>query len=378
LALLGYLRACDRGDRGRGWYWGSVGLFGCALLSKSMVVNLPVVLVILDVYPLRRLRGVSGWWSAPARRVYVEKIPFLLLAAAASAIALMAQLSVHAQPPLAHLSLLARLAISAYGLSFYLWKMVVPVNLSPLYELRPTVDPGATPFILSYGVVVAITAIVLALRRRVPGLPAAWVAYVVVLLPVLGIMQSGPQIAADRYTYLANLGWAILAGAGLLACWRTPGRAETGTPIAGPIAGVALCVVVGLGVLTWNQAHLWHDSETLWTQVLATDPQSSIAHNNWGIVLARQGKPAEAIEHYQQALHLKPDYGEAQYNWGNALARQGKLAEAIEHYQQALQLKPDYAEAQYNWGVVLAQLGKLAEAIEHYRQAAGRNGQKVE
>src|SRR5881396_3273119 len=98
--------------------------------------------------------------------------------------------------------------------------MVVPVNLSPLYELPPTVNPWAPPFLLSYGVVVAITALVLALRRRVPGLPAAWMAYVVVLLPVLGIFQSGPQIAADRYTYLAGLGWAILASAGLLAAWR--------------------------------------------------------------------------------------------------------------------------------------------------------------
>src|SRR5437016_14139755 len=113
------------------------------------------------------------------------------------------------------------------------------------------------PFLLSYGVVVAITAIVLALRRRVPGLPAAWVAYIVVLLPVLGIFQSGPQIAADRYTYLAGLGWAILAGAGLLSCWHA-------TRFLIPSCAVRL--LVGLGVLTWNQAQIWHDSEKLWSQ----------------------------------------------------------------------------------------------------------------
>src|SRR6266705_6428176 len=117
------------------------------------------------------------------------------------------------------------------------------------------------PFILSYGLVLAITAIILALRRRVPGLPAVWLAYVVVLLPVLGIVQSGPQIAADRYTYLAGLGWAILAGAGLLSCWRTSRTSKTGTPTTLPIAGVATCLVVGLGVLTWNPAQVWHDSE---------------------------------------------------------------------------------------------------------------------
>src|SRR5207244_2307898 len=264
LTILMYLRACERGERRRGWYWLSVAVFICALLSKSMVVNLPVVLLILDVYPLRRLGATIGWWSKPARPVYVEKIPFVLLAAAASVVAVMAQSSVNAAVPLAQLSVPGRLAVSAYGLSFYLWKMVVPVNLSPLYELPRALSLVTTPFLLSYGLVVAITAIVLALRRRVPGLPAAWLAYVVVLLPVLGLFQSGPQIAADRYTYLAGLGWAASGGAGLLFCWRTSGRSKTGTLATLPIAGIALCVVVGLGVLTWNQAQVWRDSAKLW------------------------------------------------------------------------------------------------------------------
>src|SRR5881398_4153196 len=164
MTILVYLRASERGARGQGWYWLSVAAFVCALLSKSMVVNLPVVLLILGVYPLRRLGGAIGWWSEPARRVYVEKIPFVLLAAAASAIAVMAQSSVHAAASLAQLSVPGRLAVAAYGLSFYLGKTGVPVNLSPLYELSSTVDPWATPFILSYGVVVAITALALALR----------------------------------------------------------------------------------------------------------------------------------------------------------------------------------------------------------------------
>src|SRR5207247_11368568 len=133
-AIFIYLRACERGARGRGWYWLSVAAFVLALLSKSMVVNLPVVLLILDVYPLRRLGGAVGWWSAPARRVYVEKIPFVLLAAAASAIALWAQLSHDTMVSVVQLSALGRLAVSVYGLSFYLWKTVAPVNLSPLYE----------------------------------------------------------------------------------------------------------------------------------------------------------------------------------------------------------------------------------------------------
>src|SRR5207245_10249062 len=132
------------------------------------------------------------------------------------------------------------------GVSWYRWKTVVAVVVSPLYDPPRTLDPSAMPCVLSFGVVLALTAIALALRRRAPGLPAAWVAYIVVLLPVLGIFQSGPQIAADRYTYLAGLGWAILAGAGLLSCWRSSRRSKTGTPATWLLAGIAFCVVVGL------------------------------------------------------------------------------------------------------------------------------------
>ena len=359
-AVLAYLRACDREERGRGWYWGAVALFAGALLSKSMAVNLPVVLMILDVYPLRRLGGSIGWRSKPARRIYVEKIPFVLLAAVASAIAVMAQFSIHAALPLAQLSVPGRLAVSAYGLSFYLGKMIVPVNLSPLYELPRTVSPWAMPFILSFGLAIAITAIVLSLRRRMLGLPAAWLAYLVVLLPVLGIFQSGPQIAADRYTYLAGLGWAILAGAGLLSSWSR-------LPLL--LIGLVVFIPVGLGTLTWNQVHVWHDSKTLWAHALAIDPNSSVAQNDFGEALAQQGKLAEAIEHYRQALNIKPDYADAHYNLGGALAQQGKLADAIHHYQRALQITPGDADAHTNWGGALAQQGKLAEAAEHYQQA---------
>src|SRR5437870_4247518 len=342
-AILLYLRACERGERGRGWYWAAVGLFAGALLSKSMAVNLPIVLLILDVYPLRRLGGATGWWSEPARRVYVEKIPFVLLATAAAAIAVMAQLSVHAAASLAQLSVPGRVAVSAYGLSFYLWKMVVPLNLSPLYPLSPIVNPWAMPFVLSYTMVLAITAIALALRRRVPGLPAAWSAYVVVLLPVLGIFQSGPQIAADRYTYLASLGWAILAGACLLFCWRISRTSTTRIPTTLPIAGVAICVVAGLGVLTWNQVQIWHDSERLWTYTVAIHPNSSLAQFSLGIVLSAQGKPTEAIEHFQKGLQLRPDEPSAHTNLGGAPIQQGKLADAIAHFRQAVRIHPDHA-----------------------------------
>jgi tetratricopeptide (TPR) repeat protein len=183
---------------------------------------------------------------------------------------------------------------------------------------------------------------------------------VVILLPVLGLFHNGPQIAADRYNYLAGLGWAILAGAGFFACWpRLPFL----------LIGASLCVLPGLAALTWTQTHVWHDSQTLWTHALAIDPNSSLAANGVGEALARQGKLAEAIAHYREALRIRPGYVNALNNWGNALARQGRPAEAIERYRKALQIRPRYAEAHYNLGVMLAEEGRLGEAIEHYRQA---------
>src|SRR6266478_365912 len=359
LTILVYLRTCQRPEGSRGWYWLSIVLFACALLSKSMSISLPVVLLILDIYPLRRLDGSTGWWSDPARRVYVEKIPFALLAAAIAAITLRAHLQMSHMAALDQVGLVERLAISGDSLSFYLWKMIVPLNLSPLSPLPRTVDPWAVPFILSYGLVLAITAIALALRRRWPCIQAVWVTYVVILLPVLGIVQNGPQITADRYTYLAGLGWALLAGAGVLACWRTWRR---------PLAGIALCVAGTCGVLTWNQVQIWHDSERLWTYVLAVEPDAVIAENNLGVEFDRQGRLREAIEHFQRALRSNPDYALPHHNWGQALNRQGDHAGAIEHFQEALRLRPDLAEAHNDWGVALVAQGDVEEAIKDFLQ----------
>jgi Tfp pilus assembly protein PilF len=378
-----------------------VALFGCALLSKSMAVSLPAVLLILEVYPLRRLGGSIGWWTKPARRIYLEKVPFVLLAGVASAVAFKGQAVVHNMASLTLLPMSHRLAVSAYGLAFYLLKTIVPSSLSPLYELPFTVNPGEIRFILSYAAILALTAIALALRHRVPGIAAAWLAYVVCLLPVLGIFQNGPQIAADRYTYLAGLGWAILAGGGIVFCCRSSIR-------SGLVVGsLAMCIVAASAVLTWKQVQVWHDSELLWTYALSIDPNSSVArnnlghelirqsrlgdalrhfeqslrtqqgksadaeaHNNWGLALLGQGKPTSAIEQFQQALRIAPNLVAAHSNWGTALIQQGKPAEAIAHFQIALAIQPDLADTHINWGAALLQQGRPAEAIEHFRQAA--------
>jgi Tfp pilus assembly protein PilF len=432
--LLLYLRslesAAESTTRVRRDYWLALFVFVCALLSKATAMTIPAVLLILNVYPLRRV-SLHGWWGRSARGVYLEITPFALLSAAT------AVLSIVALHPPSQLTMGGKLAVSAYSLAFYVWKTIIPTNLAPLYEMPRSIHPTEARFIASYVVVIALCGAAWAVRRRWPGITTAWLAFFVTVLPLLGIVQNGPQIAADRYTYHATPALAILAGAGFLVAWPHMARA---------VAGIAVALLATLGSLTWIQTGVWHDPERLWSHVLRLDPESSIgntalaqlvfkqdkveeaiklytralasdpdyaeghnnlgvalahqgrfadavteyqralalkpayddAHNNWGAVLAHQGDVTGALEQYRQAIALNPDNADAQVNWGNALVRLGKPNEAIQHYRDALRIRPDHADAHHNWGVALARQGKLSEAIEQFRQALAINPSHAE
>jgi len=351
LAVLAYLRATtvDPVWRSR-WYWLAVGAFALALGSKSMAVSLPVILLILDVYPL-------GRWHGARRARLVEKIPFLLLSLLASSVAMVAVRAGGSVSTLADLGVAQRLAISAYALVFYLWKVSVPIGLSPLYGLQPDLDPAAPVYLLCVALVVSITAAALALRARWPWVLAAWAAYVVMLLPVLGIFHNGPQIAADRYTYLPCLPFSLLAGQGVVLLVRRAWLI--------PVPALALCL---LSFLTVLQIGVWRDAESLWTRALAVSP-SAIAHGSLGVVLDERGRYEEAIVHFGEALRINPRLAYAQNNWGIVLARQGRWTEAVQHYEEALRIDPRYAEAHLNMAVALQRLGRYAEAQQHAEQA---------
>jgi Tfp pilus assembly protein PilF len=361
--VLCYLRAFDSPERRRRWYWASVALFSCALLSKGTAVTVPAVLLILNLYPLRRLGGRQGWTTSAARAVYLEVAPFAVLGAAASAMTLVAL------QRMVQLPLLGKVAVSAYSLSFYLWKTIVPVNLSPIYAMPARIDPAAGVFILSYAIVLATIALAWAARRRMPGLSMGWVAFVAISLPMLGIHQNGPQIAADRYTYHAAPVLAMLAAAGVVAIYRRLADTTARASLVAVCAGT----VTAIGALTWRQTHVWHDSSALWSHVLALDSASSYGHNNWGNLLMEQNRIPEATTHYRQAIALTSEYAQAHNNLGIALARQGQLTEAIEHYQRALAIEPEYDEPHGNWGIALASQGDLEGAIGHYALALKSN-----
>ncbi len=358
-SILFYLRSRDAGSSRRR-YWIALLLFLCALLSKATSMSLPAVLLVLNVYPLRRLGPMApgGWWGENARRVYLEIAPFALLAAATAA------LSIVALHPPGQLGPLAKLAVSAYSLVFYLWKTVVPVGLSPLYEMPQRVDPAAIRFIFSAIAVLVLATFAWSVRKRWPGVTTSLVLFFVVTLPMLGVVQNGPQIAADRYTYHAAPAIAVLAGAGLLFLVRV-------SPVGG--GGLASVVVLALGALTWEQSTVWRNSESLWSRVLEIDSGSSIAHSAMANILYRQNRVQEAIEHSERAVAIAPEYPEALNGLGVGLARQGRVQDALDAYRRALAIKPAYDDAETNWGVALAQQGDLSGAIEHYQRALAIN-----
>ena len=364
LTVLLYLRAMDASETRKRWYAASVAAFICALFSKAIAITIPVVLLILNFYPMRRLGGRRGWRSQDARRVYFELTPFVLLATT------IALLSIVALEPPPQLSLQAKLAVSAYSLGFYLLKTLIPTNLSPVYEMPQHIDATAPRFLLSYAIVGAFIGATWIPRRRWPGAAAACLAFLAVILPMLGVIQNGPQIAADRYTYHAAPALAILAGGGLVWAERSVGSLTTRWLVSG--------LLVALGTLTWRQTHVWHDSEMLWTRVLALDDNSSVGHVGWANLLLKKDRVDEAEAHATRAVAIAPDYAQAHNDLGVALARRGKLDEAANEYLRALSIEPANDEARSNLGVVTARLGDYNHAIELFRQALAANANNAD
>lgn len=374
LTLLCYLRASASTPGGSSWWrWMSAAVFvyGLSLLSKASGMTLPIVLLALDVYPLRRLGGGPGKWFGPeARRVWWEKAPFLIFALAAGVVAGTAQYKTGAMVSFGDYGLGSRLAQTLFGLGFYLWKTIFPFGLSPIYyEVRTDIRPWDWPYLLSGLVVVGLSIAVFLVRRSWPAAPASWVYYVVMLLPVAGIAQSGPQLVADRYSYLSCLSWAVAAGGAVFICWRALADALGGRRAFMLAGGLAPVVLIVLGALTWTQAEVWHDTERLWRHALAVNPNSRVAHTNLGKFLTFRGRPEAGLEHFRQAAEIDPGSADAHFNLGVVLVRRGELGGARDHFRRAVEIDPDSAAGRYNLGAVLAALGEVEEAIGHFREA---------
>jgi tetratricopeptide (TPR) repeat protein len=376
LAMICYLRAVGDSSTSsssyRKWLIAAWLNFALSLLSKVSGVTFPLVLLVLDIYPLKRLPPrVSGWFQSETRHVWWEKVPFGVLACGASVLGVLAKQRFGTVATLDDYGVLSRLNQSLYGLAFYVWKTVAPVELSPLYEKLAYLRQIGLIDIESGGFVIAVSGGLYLMKRRWPAGLASWICYVVILLPVLGIVPYGPQVVADRYSYIAVLGWTMLAGYGVQSIWHLKATRRLNQPGFLIFNGTSALILIALGVFTWREAQMWHDSERLWRHAISSDAKSSLARMNLGLHLVEQKKLAEAIEQLQVAVQLDPGSYDAHNHLGYALAAQGLADEAIQEFRKSIQISPNLPNAYNNLGNALADGGNLNQAAEQFHLAVG-------
>lgn len=414
LMLDAYVRYARAASTGR--YVVVIALFVAGLMSKPMLVTAPIVLLGLDYWPLRRFDQIastrakakmmqSGNRRRMIQRLFLEKIPLLVLSAAAGIVTFALQKRAAGSiPPLPFLWR-AENAVMSYVI--YAWKTFWPTRLAVFYP-HPNDALATWQVVLAIAFLLAITCAAIVWRDKRPYLFTGWSWYLVMLVPVIGFVQVGEQGHADRYTYLPSIGLfliAVWAAGDLAAVGRV--RLSRGIATAGTIV-----VVAALACTAFIQTSYWRNSETLWTHALAVTTDNDVAHNNLGYlcvdrgeldkamshyeaalkirsgkldphynlgtafvemnlgdVLARKGQPDDAMDHFEQAIKLQPDYAEAYYNRGNVLFAKGRIDEAIADFEKALQLQPNDADAHTGLGNALLRKGALKEAIAHYNEA---------
>jgi protein O-mannosyl-transferase len=365
-----YLRAAAtrEGSTRRRWLRTALVGYVLSLLSKAIGITLPAVLLLMDVYPLRRLQGGPlNWLKFEYRAVLYEKLPFVVLAVGFAIAALFAQHTTDALKPLDQFDVVSRVLQASFAFMFYLLKTLFPIHLSPIYELPVDVEPWFWLFLLSGVVTVTLTVALYYLAQRWPAAATSWLYYVIVLAPVTGIAQSGPQLVADRYSYLACLGWPLLIGGGIFRLWPA-GDSNQSSQRPFVATAVVVITIFALAILTWNQTQVWRTPRTLWQHAVTVTPYSSIAHYNLGRTLEREDKSNQAVESYRRAVSANPRHAKAHFNLARLLALKGLDIEAIDHYRQVLEIRPDHADAHNDLGLLLEMKGDIAAAQSEFQQ----------
>ncbi|HLW35217.1 MAG TPA: tetratricopeptide repeat protein [Chthoniobacterales bacterium] len=387
LTLLAYARYARKPTLAR--YATVTLLFACGLLSKPMLVTLPVVLLLLDYWPLGRMRNAKGEARSEKRReqsgkgkmgfvsttqplnsstssvrgLVVEKIPLFVLAIGSAVATLIAQRGGILE--VARLPLSWRIGNAATVYLIYIWQMIWPQNLAVIYP-----HPGQLPFwetAAAGALIIFLTAFVFIARKRAPYLLTGWLWYVIMLIPVIGLVQVGSQAHADRYTYLSQIGiyiavvWGI---ADLLQSFRY--RREI-------FSTAAPVIIAALGWRSWVQTGYWHDTERLWNRTIAVTGQNDFARFALGEYLLKVHRLDEAITQFETVLAGHPKDPDMNFQMGCALMEKGEASRAITYFQTSLKFKPQNSDAETNLGNLLLKGDRIAEAIEHYRNVVARD-----
>ena len=352
LALWSYVRYVERPAPRR--YLLVVLAFGLGLMAKPMLVTLPLLMLLIDVWPLGRVNGRSWFRIAPLLR---EKIPLFALAAAAAGATYLVQQASGAVRSSEAFPLALRVENALVSYIIYIAKMFWPVRLAVFYPY-----PSEVPAWQAAAAALAIAAIsILVLRpvRKRPYLAVGWLWYLGTLVPVIGLIQVGAQARADRYTYLPMVGLSIML------VWGLPEVLKSKVAISGAIVACLACAV-----LSEAQIQYWRNSETLFRHALDVTSSNYLAHHNLGVAFADEGRFPEAIKQYQAALQIEPNAANVQTDYGNGLAKSGRIPEAIEHYEAALRVLPDSPITHNDLANALAATpGSVPEAIAEYQTA---------
>jgi tetratricopeptide (TPR) repeat protein len=385
-AYVGYTRKPRTGA-----YAAVVILFALGLMAKPMLITLPFVLVLLDIWPLQR---IAPHRSAITKSLY-EKLPLIGMAAASSVITFMVQLRGGAVSTLDGIPAGIRLENAFVSYLAYIAKMFWPAGLTILYPFPPTIQLWRVA--ASLGILAALSVFASRQIQHRPYITVGWFWYLGTLLPVIGIVQVGSQSMADRYTYVPLIGLFLIVAWGV-SDFASRFGIHRHVLTAASFLTLAACVWVSRQQVTY-----WHDSMALWSRAIETTtgnyrantalgsllqekgkldeaaaqysaalqfkPDFWDAHNRLGVILMDRGNTTEAAAQFQEAIRAKPDFSEAHNNLGNAAARQGKLDEAITHYKDALRFKAENADAHNGLGSVLDDAGKVDEAIAEYKEA---------
>ena len=340
-------------ESSRARYSAALGLFALGLMAKPMLVTLPFLMLLFDVWPLERL-AARGW-----RALVLEKVPFFVLAAASCWITLIAQERGGAVQSFDSHGLGVRLSNAAHAYSMYAWKTVWPTDLAVWYPHARGALPAAA-WIPAALVLPAITAAVFALRRRLPYLLCGWLWFLGTLVPVIGLVQVGGQSWADRYAYVPQTGLVLAVAFGaadLLRRWRHAG------------AALAAAVLAPLALLTWSQLGLWHDTDRLFEHTARVTERNYVAHNVLGMQQQRRGNLKAAVAQFRVSLSYKPGYAEAFNNLGRAMMELGELEEARLHFERGIAAMPGNADAYHQLGILHGLQGESEQAERLFRRA---------
>ena len=371
LTLWAYVRYVERPKPVR--YLLTLLAFILGLMAKPMLVTLPFVLLLLDYWPLGRIKSLQLTKSERAvstrpsksnsqiLRLLGEKLPFFLLAVVSSAVTVFVQKSGGALANLEIYPIKIRLANALISYVSYIWKMILPHHLVIFY-LHPREAVSMLQAAGACILLAGITVLLIWTGRRYRYLAVGWLWYLGTLLPVIGLVQVGSQAMADRYTYVPLVGLFIIITWGvpdLLARWHYRRIA---------IAFATSLLLPFLMVSTWTQLSHWHDSKTLWEYALAVAPNKYYAYDNLGEIASDDGNLDDAIAYYAKAFEINPHYEPAISNMGSIFYKQGKYDEAIKCFYQALKIDPDNAVVHSNLGEAFSRQGNFDKAIFHFTE----------